>query len=514
MIGGPDPAEPSVQIGDPPGVAPGGPASTEAPLGLDEIRKRAIGGALAIAGRGIVLRIIGFFGGLVLARLLVPDQYGLIALAQSVVAITAVISGGGFGAALIGREAEPEQEELAAVFGLQLLLSMGLMVVAIVAGVFLGTVGLLIAIMSLALPIDALRVVPAVLLERRLRYGLLVQAEIIDLVAYNILAIALVVAGLGVEGVAIAGVGRAIAGTVVLLRYGPRAFTRPSLRLAPVRGILAFGVAFQSVGFLVVVRDWLLNVGIAVVAGNAAVGFWALTSRLLSVVGLVLESLWRVTYPAVARLLDAGEKPEAMLERGLNFVALATGAFAVALAGSAPVLIPVLLGDRWEPTIAIVPWAAVALFLSGPLSTVAGGYLFAVGAANQVLRTVLVQAVVWLIAALTLLPVIGPPAIGVGLLISAVADVVYLRIVVHRHIDLPIARPILWPLVALVAAIIAAQAVGRALTPDVWALIAVLIVGGAVYLGVLLVRQRAAVIGIVDLLREFIGRARHPAAQA
>ncbi len=513
MTTGPGPADSGVEVGQPPGVVPGGPGSVEAPLELDEIRRRAIGGALAIAARGVLLRVIGFFGGLVLARLLVPDEYGLIALAQSVVAITAVVSGGGFGAALIGREAEPGREELAAVFGLQLLLSVSLMIVVIAAAPFLGTVGLLIAIMSFALPIDALRIIPAVMLERQLRYGAIVRAEIVDLVAFNLLAIALVVAGLGVEGVAIAGVGRAFAGTAVLLPFSPVGFVPPSLRLAPVRGILAFGLAFQSVGFLVVVRDLTLNVGIAVVSGTAAVGFWALTSRLLSVVSLVLESLWRVTYPAVARLLDAGEKPEAMLERGLNLVALATGAFAVALAGSAPVLIPVVLGARWEPTIAIVPWAAMALFLAGPLSTVAVGYLYAVGAAGQVLRTVLVQAVVWLVTALSLLPVIGPTAIGVGLLISSVADVTYLRIVVRRHVDLAIARPLVWPFVAVLAGIVAAQGVARALPPDVWALFAALITGAAVYVGVLLIRQRAAMASMVDLLREFTGTAGRSAAQ-
>lgn len=507
MTGAPEPTEsPRSQVGDPPS---GAPAHGEERLDVPEIRRRAIGGALAIAGRGVLLRIIGFVGGLILARILLPSDYGLVALAQSIVAIGAVVSGGGFGAALIGREAEPERDELEAIFGLQLALTIGMAIVAVAAGLFFGTVGLLVAIMALALPIDAVRTVPAVVLERRLRYGAIVKAEIVDLVAFNLLAVPLVLV-VGVQGVALANVGRAVAGTAVLVAGSPVGFVPPRLRIARIRGIIGFGVAFQSVGFLVVVRDWALNVLTTVVAGSAVLGFWALASRLLSIVGLVLESLWRVTFPAVARLLDAGERPGPLLARGLNLVAVATGFFAVALAGAAPALVPVLFGDRWAETIDVLPFAAAGLFVAGPVSSCVGGYLYAVGQAGQVLRTVAAQAVTWLAVSLALLPVLGATAIGVGLLVSSIVDVVYLRLVVRRRIDLPVGRSVAWPLTAALIGTLAGQAVARALSPDVLTLVAALAVTQAVYLLVLMVVQRDALSGLVGLIREFLGRSQRP----
>lgn len=497
MSGSPEPSEPGVKIGEPPAAA-GGPESRLEPT---EVRRRAIAGGLAIAVRSVLLRVIGFVGGLVLARILVPSEYGLVALAQSVVAIGAVVSGGGFGAALVGREAEPEREELGAVFGLQLLLTGGMALVALAVGPFFGTVGLLIAIMSLAMPIDALRVVPGVMLERRLRYGPVVKAEVIDLVAFNVLAVPLVLL-LGVQGVALAGVARAVAGTVVLVAASPVGFIAPRLDIGRIRGIIGFGVAFQSVGLLVVVREWLLNVGIAAIASSAVLGFWALASRLLSVVGLALESLYRVTFPSVARLLDADEHPGPFLERGLNLATLATGLFAVALACPAPALIPVVFGDRWEQTIDILPFAAAGLLLVGPLSSIGGGYLYAIGQAAQVLRTVGVQAVTLLVVGLGLLPLLEATAIGVGTLVASAADFAYLRRALRRHIALGIGRAVAWPFAAALAAIAAGQVVARALDPDVTGLAAALAAGLAVYVLVLLVCQRAALRSLADLVRE------------
>ncbi len=497
MSGSPEPSESDVKLGEP----PEGPLGLESRLDPTEIRRRAIAGGLAIALRSVLLRIIGFAGGLVLARILVPGEYGTVALAQSVVAIGAVVSGGGLGAALVGREAKPEREELSAVFGLQLLLTVGMAVVALTVGPFFGTLGVLIAIMSLAMPIDALRVVPGVMLERQLRYGPVVKAEVVDLAAFNVLAIPLTLL-IGVQGVALAGVGRALAGTVVLVAASPVGFVAPRPHIGRIRGIIGFGVAFQSVGVLVAVREWLLNIGIATIASSAVLGFWALASRLLAVVGLALESLYRVTFPSVARLLDADEHPGPFLERGLNLATLTTGLFAVALACAAPALIPVLFGNRWEQTIDILPFAVVGLLLVGPLSSIGGGYLYAIGEAVQVLRTVGVQAVTWLVVGLGLLPLLGAKGIGVGMLVASAADFAYLSYSLRRHIALGIGRAVGWPFVAALAAIAAGQVVTRALAPDVAGLAAGLATGLTVYVAVLLVCQRAALRSLADLVHE------------
>ncbi len=497
MSGSPEPTEPGVKIGEAPAAAFG----LNSHLEPTEVRRRAIVGGMAIAVRGVLLRVIGFVGGLVLARILVPSEYGTIALAQSVVGIGAVVSGGGLGAALVGRQAEPNREELGAVFGLQLLLTVAMALVALAVGPFFGTVGVLIAIMSLAMPIDALRVVPAVMLERQLHYGPVVKSEIVDLAAFNLFAIPLVLL-MGVEGVALAGVARAVAGTVVLVAASPVGFVAPRPHLRPIRGIIGFGVAFQSVGVLVVVRELVLNVSIAAIASSAVLGFWALASRLLGVVGLALESLYRVTFPSVARLLDAGENPGPFLERGLNVATLATGLFAVALACSAPALIPVVFGDRWEQTIDVLPFAAAGLLLVGPLSSIGGGYLYAVGEAGQVLRTVGAQAVTWLVVGLALLPVLDATAIGVGMFVASVVDFAYLSHSLRRHIALGIGRAMGWPFVAALVAIAAGQAVARASNPDLPGLAVALATGLAVYVAVLMVCQRAALRSLADLVHE------------
>lgn len=60
-------------LGSPPPDAPD-------PLTAEEVKTRAAGGALTLGARNVVVFAIGLAGNLVLARLLLPRDLGLVAL--------------------------------------------------------------------------------------------------------------------------------------------------------------------------------------------------------------------------------------------------------------------------------------------------------------------------------------------------------------------------------------------------------------------------------------------------
>ena len=71
--------------------------------------------------------------------------------------------------------------------------------------------------------------------------------------------------------------------------------------------------------------------------------------RLLQAIFLVFESLWKVSMPAVARMLDVGEERSSpSLERALLLAAVLTGLMVVPLAGTARSLVPVALREPVE----------------------------------------------------------------------------------------------------------------------------------------------------------------------
>src|SRR6266545_1227185 len=89
-------------------------------LTIEEVKDRAAGGTVTLGARSVVIFGLGLVGNLVLARLLVPRDFGLVALGTTLITVARLLSEAGIGAALIGRAEPPERDELEGVLGVQL----------------------------------------------------------------------------------------------------------------------------------------------------------------------------------------------------------------------------------------------------------------------------------------------------------------------------------------------------------------------------------------------------------
>jgi O-antigen/teichoic acid export membrane protein len=455
-----------------------------------EVRRRAGQGAALIVARSLVLRGLGVVVTAVLARFLVPSDFGKVAFGTAFVALAAVISDGGIGATLIRRRGAPGRADLEALLGLQLLVSVGLLSITFAVGWPLGQIGHITAVMASAVPIAALRVPVAIPLERSLSYRPLVCAEIAETVAFAVWAIVGVAIGWGVWALATAAVVRAIAGTVVLFGASRVRPLLPRFEIKRLRAHLAFGVRFQLNGLTSLIRDQGLNVGVAAVGGLSVLGIWTLASRIMQVPFVVFSALWRVSYPTMSRLRDAGEDLKPLIERAVSGVAVVTGLILAPLVGSAPALVPALLGERWNEVSQVLPFAAAGLMVSGPVSVSTAGYLFAAGDATTVLRSSVSSTIAWSVVALPLVPSLGAVAMGVGWCVGAWTEAAILGRRTSALLGARLLRSVVPQSVAAAVGAsggwIVASSTGRTL---VWALVAA-IVAVATYLGVLARLQR------------------------
>jgi O-antigen/teichoic acid export membrane protein len=432
-------------------------------------------------------------GSVVVARLLTPQDFGVVAIGLSVVLFAGLLADGGLGAALIRQAESPSTEELAAVAGLQLAVTVGLaVVVAMIAAPF-GETGWVVALMVSSMPLVTLQVPGRIRLERELSYRPLALVEVGQVVTYWAWAIGLVVAGWGVWGLGSATIARAVAGAALMAWLRPEGLLRPAFSWTRVRPLLGFGIRFQGAAATWLVRDQALNACIAAIAGLGTLGYWSLARRLLDVPFLLLESLWRVSFPTMAKLVAAEEDVASILTRAAGVAAVASGVILTALAGSASGLIPGLFGEQWREASTAVPWACLGLGISGSTLAAALGYLYAVGDASAVLRAELLHALALFVVTLPLLPPLGVEAVGVGWLVSSAVQAVVLQRAVQRWTRARLLRPLFVP----VCVGIVAGGIGWFVThlggDDLWAGLA----GGACsslcFLGGLLVFKRRLV---------------------
>jgi O-antigen/teichoic acid export membrane protein len=420
-------------------------------LSAGEVKARAVHGVMTVGMRGVAIRVVGFAGNVALARLLVPEQFGVLALGFTFVVFANFVTDGGIGAQLIRARTTPSRRQFEAIVALQLGLATAIVVLTAAIGVPIGTTGAVAAIMACSLPIDALRAPAALMAERRLDYGALVRAEVVEIIAYNLVAIGAVVLGAGVWGVAGAVVVRALVGTGLIVATLEPHLVRPRWSWATVRPLLGFGLRFQSVNLISLVRDQGLIVVTGAIAGLTTLGYWSLAYRIVQVVLLVLESLRRVSYPAIARLIAAQEELGPTLQRALRVTAIMTGAAVAVLIGAAPALIPFVFGERWEPAVSAVAWSAAGLMIAGPMSTICAGLLSARGRLDQVLRVTVTHTVVWFAVSAPLLPGLGVKALGIGWCVSASIDLVLLTRYARRQVRLDVVAGMARPVVAVAA---------------------------------------------------------------
>jgi len=334
--------------------------------------ERAARGAMALFLRSAAVRLFGVAGGVVLARILTPHQFGVYAIAAFCVSFLALFSDVGLGAAIIQQHEEPTRDELKTVFTLQLLLAgtlvvVGMVVAAPVASAYhLSSADVwLIRALLFGLLLGAPRTVPAVLLERELRYSRLGTAESVEAAVFQLVAMVAALCGLGVWSFVLATMVRGVVGLVLLLWLSPwRIGLGVDLRVA--RRLASFGVAYQGQGVLSFVKDSMTPTLLAVIAGASAVGYVNWAYRVATLPLLVTSALWQVTFPAFSRARHDKALLARMIERSIRLGAIVMLPMSFSIIALAPQITDYVFTSKWHPALTSVYLFSICMW-TGPL---------------------------------------------------------------------------------------------------------------------------------------------------
>jgi O-antigen/teichoic acid export membrane protein len=493
--------------------APGSAHETVAPGGDEmdpsEVKRRATAGAVLIAIRTATTQMLALAGNIVLTHLLVPGDFGAVALGSTLVTIAGFLSDGGMGVAMIRRGADPSLDDLRALLGFQLATSGALAATAIVVGSFFGRVGLITATMALSLPFLAARAPASIVLERRLLYRPVVFAEFFESLTFYLWSIPAVLAGLGVWGLASGTVVRAVVGTLLLTHLSPVGWIGARFDLGRLRSLLGFGARFQARGLVALGRDEGLNLGIVAVAGLSMLGLWSLAARVMQIPFLVFSTLLRVSYPAMARLNRAGEDLGATVDNLASMTSLLAVAVLAPLSGVADQLIPAVFGQKWAPAADIIPWASAGLMVGGPISVACSGYLYATNDSRTPLRATALNAAVWLTVSLGTLRALGPSAVGIGWLFASLTEALIFSRAVRSRSTARIWPGCVLPWCLAVPTALAGRAAETAVGGDLAGAIVGALFAGVIYTGFVLLFARHR----LKLLAAAVRGARKPATE-
>lgn len=301
----------------------------------------------------------------ILARLLTPADFGVVAAVAPVTALVILFQDFGLQQAIVQRR-EISQDQLSPSFWFTLLLGVGcggaLVMIAPAVAAFYGDGRLLALTMATApsIIVASAGSIPIALLNRQLRFGTLAVIETIS--ALTTFGVAIAAASLGARYWAL--IVATLAGNVVIFAgawysagWWP---SRPALQL-PETGMLRFGgnlVGFGVVNFLARNLD---NVLIGWFSGAAALGYYDRAYKLLLLpLYNVNAPLSRVTVPLLSRI--EGDKPRlrnAFLKI-TSQIGLVTIPGMAALVATSRETVEILFGPGWQPVAPIFAWLGLA----------------------------------------------------------------------------------------------------------------------------------------------------------
>lgn len=333
-------------------------------------RRSAMGAVMTMGGQGTKF-VLQFGSQIALARLLLPTDFGLLAMVGPLVAAALLLTDLGLSAATIQRPTI-NQTELSSLFWLNVLIGgclAGLAVAAApLAAVFYATPAVtpVMMTMAVALLLSSLSAQHLALLNRRMRFGAIALIEVGALAVGVVVGVGCALAGFGCWSLVAMQIANGAATLVLACLFSRWRPSRPGISRDALH-LLRFGgtvTGYNLLGYLITNLD---NILIGARFGAGPLGIYDRAYKLM------FQPLWQMTAPAarvavplLSRLSgDAAGYRGAYLAMLGGVLTLTTPGILCAIVFAKPVIL-VLLGERWlevAPTFAWLGGAALTLQL-------------------------------------------------------------------------------------------------------------------------------------------------------
>lgn len=489
---------------------------------MSNLKVRAARGGMYMAAMSFGLRPISMILAVILARLLAPADFGLLALAMIVFNMVNYFTDLGMRPTVVQTKEDINKVAHFAfviVMAASIAFTMLIILLAQPLTTLLGGSPELVDIlrwMSLYVTIDGLWIIPEALLRRDMRFKQLSLSHIPGELASSLIAIPLAIAGFGVWSLVIGQLaGKFLQVIIVWIFYRPWIWLRPQKWDRDiVRGMLRFGLPSMGSGLTKFFQNQIDTLIVGRQLGTTAVGLYnkafTLTTRLSDM--LTTSIFGNVLFPSYSRIQDDKPRMARAYLKSTSMVFLIIVPVSIGLAITAPLLVPILLGPRWVPMIPV--WQLFSLYgLTRPISTNSAPIFSASGQPrrNMTASLVLIAVMVPLILLL-----IDPYGITGAALAVSLANLVAMGFNVYQvNQILPgtgvksllqgVPFMIAGGIMALGVLLIQQPLINLAGGENILALILIIVVAALIYLAAILILQRALVVEIYTLLIQALG---------
>lgn len=331
---------------------PGGPAVEPRAAG-NTLTQRAMTAAQWRLGSSLAQGVVQFGVGVMLARILPPSDFGLVALAMVVIGFAGMLADLGLGPALIQQQ-PLDQRHVRVAFSASTLLGLGIAAALVAAAPWIAawlgdaSVQPVLRVLAITFALGGVSSTSHSLLRRALDFR---RLFVVSLVSYGLgyAAVALVLARLGFGVWSLVWGALAQAALSAGLSYAMvRHPARPLLAGPEIRALLGFGMGFsltQVVNYVARTGD---NVIIGRWLGAGALGLYSRAYNLMTLpLTYVVSTASSVLFPTLSEIRTDRERLGRAYLLSVQVGALVSAPIMAGLIVAAPHLVRGLYGDAW-----------------------------------------------------------------------------------------------------------------------------------------------------------------------
>lgn len=330
----------------------------------DNLKSKVVKGTFWTLVEKLSIQMVGFVVGMILARLLTPDDYGTVALMSIFFAISNVLIDGGFGNALIQKK-NADELDFNSVFYLSFGVSIVAYVVLFIAAPWIADfynqpeLIALVRVASLGLCLNSFNSIQNVELVKTMRFDLSFRISVITSLASAICGIVLAYLGYGAWALVLTTLFTGIIGAVArwfIVAWRPR-LVFSWVRVKP---LFSFGWKMLVSGLL---DQFFANLNGLLIGKYYSKADLAFVNKGDALPRLVMnqvdETLGRVSFPALVEFQNDIEKLRDATRRMIQFSTFLVFPLMIGVAACSKSLLELLYGHQWIPA---TPYMMLACF--------------------------------------------------------------------------------------------------------------------------------------------------------
>jgi len=351
--------------------------------------RSARGGMLTLSAQ-LLKFLISTAAAIVLARLLTPEDYGLIGMVAIIVNFVGMFQYLGLSTATI-KWSQLDHRQVSTLFWVNVSLSAVIMLATFASGPVLAwfyheprLIGITIGY-GIMLFLTGLSIQHQAILMRQMRFGVVAVIEVASMVIGLIAAIIAAVEGAGYWSLVL---NQMVVWTVVVIGTWTACRWRPGwpVRNTGLRKMLSYGGNLTGYNFMHFFARNLDNALIGKFWGAYQLGLYSRAYQLLLMpIGQINTPLWSVAVPTLSRLSDSPERYRAAYLKILEKIAMITMPGVLFMCATSDWVVLLLLGQQWGETAHIFRLLGVAAAIQ-PVTSSALWLFFTQGRSGEMLK--------------------------------------------------------------------------------------------------------------------------------